>query len=83
MRKQFSSLVDCSTLVKLSAEGSCLSKLFPCIERSITSLTVTSVYCSSTEVERSALEDLRNRARLGSTALPSVSFYTFINTHNR
>lgn len=36
----------------------------------------------SMEVERSALEDLRNRARLGSTALPSVSFYTFINTHN-
>lgn len=36
----------------------------------------------SMEVERSALEDLRNRARLGSSALPSVSFYTFINTHN-
>eukprot|EP01018_Ginkgo_biloba_P022056 Gb_03028 [translate_table: standard] len=36
----------------------------------------------STEVERSVLEDLRNRAHLGSSALPSVSFYTFINTHN-
>uniref|UniRef100_A0A0D6R1S2 TFIID subunit TAF5 NTD2 domain-containing protein n=1 Tax=Araucaria cunninghamii TaxID=56994 RepID=A0A0D6R1S2_ARACU len=36
----------------------------------------------SVEVERSVLEDLRNRARLSSSALPSVSFYTFINTHN-
>ncbi|XP_057824333.1 transcription initiation factor TFIID subunit 5 isoform X2 [Cryptomeria japonica] len=35
----------------------------------------------SMEVERSALEDLRNRARLSSSALPSVSFYTFVNTH--
>ncbi|CAM6105979.1 unnamed protein product [Calypogeia fissa] len=34
------------------------------------------------ETERQALEDLRNRARLGSSALPSVSFYSFINTHN-
>ncbi|KAL4181832.1 hypothetical protein AMTRI_Chr12g239440 [Amborella trichopoda] len=34
------------------------------------------------EVEHSFLEDLRNRAQLGSSALPSVSFYTFINTHN-
>lgn len=29
------------------------------------------------------MEDLRNRARLGSNALPSVSFYSFVNTHNR
>lgn len=36
----------------------------------------------STEVEQSILEDLRNRVQLGSMALPSVSFYTFINTHN-
>ncbi|PKI72326.1 hypothetical protein CRG98_007306, partial [Punica granatum] len=36
----------------------------------------------STEVEQSILEDLRNRVQLSSTALPSVSFYTFINTHN-
>ncbi|KAL2613132.1 hypothetical protein R1flu_024824 [Riccia fluitans] len=36
----------------------------------------------SEELERQALDDLRNRARLGSSALPSVSFYTFINTHN-
>ncbi|KAK9279969.1 hypothetical protein L1049_013653 [Liquidambar formosana] len=35
-----------------------------------------------TEVEQSYLEDLRNRVQLSSTALPSVSFYTFINTHN-
>ncbi|MCL7034429.1 hypothetical protein MKW94_007644 [Papaver nudicaule] len=35
-----------------------------------------------TEVEDSILEDLRNRVRLGSMALPSVCFYTFINTHN-
>ncbi|KAI3866788.1 hypothetical protein MKX03_008896 [Papaver bracteatum] len=35
-----------------------------------------------TEVEHSILEDLRNRVRLGSMALPSVCFYTFINTHN-
>ncbi|XP_010275775.1 PREDICTED: transcription initiation factor TFIID subunit 5 [Nelumbo nucifera] len=35
-----------------------------------------------TEVEHSILEDLRNRVQLGSLALPSVSFYTFINTHN-
>lgn len=34
------------------------------------------------EVEQSILEDLRNRVQLGSSALPSVSFYTFINTHN-
>ncbi|KAJ7521127.1 hypothetical protein O6H91_19G039200 [Diphasiastrum complanatum] len=37
----------------------------------------------SEEAERRALEDLRNRVRLGSNALPSVSFYSFINTHNR
>ncbi|XP_030523603.1 transcription initiation factor TFIID subunit 5 isoform X1 [Rhodamnia argentea] len=36
----------------------------------------------STEVEQSILEDLRNRVQLSSSALPSVSFYTFINTHN-
>ncbi|KAI4379868.1 hypothetical protein MLD38_006111 [Melastoma candidum] len=36
----------------------------------------------STEVEQSILEDLRNRVQLSSTALPSVSFYTFVNTHN-
>ncbi|OVA10083.1 WD40 repeat [Macleaya cordata] len=35
-----------------------------------------------TEVEYSILEDLRNRVQLGSMALPSVCFYTFINTHN-
>ncbi|CAK9176086.1 unnamed protein product, partial [Ilex paraguariensis] len=35
-----------------------------------------------TEVEHSILEDLRNRVQLSSIALPSVSFYTFINTHN-
>ncbi|XP_077222566.1 TBP-associated factor 5 isoform X2 [Tasmannia lanceolata] len=35
-----------------------------------------------TEVEHSIIEDLRNRVQLGSLALPSVSFYTFINTHN-
>ncbi|CAK9270407.1 unnamed protein product [Sphagnum jensenii] len=34
------------------------------------------------ETERQVLEDLRNRARLGSNALPSVSFYSFVNTHN-
>ncbi|KAF5190513.1 Transcription initiation factor tfiid subunit, partial [Thalictrum thalictroides] len=36
----------------------------------------------STEVEHSILEDLRNRVQLGSAALPSVCFYTFLNTHN-
>lgn len=36
----------------------------------------------SEETERQALEDLRNRARLSSTALPSVSFYSFVNTHS-
>ncbi|KAK9100240.1 hypothetical protein Scep_023670 [Stephania cephalantha] len=35
-----------------------------------------------TEVEQSILEDLRNRVQLNSLALPSVCFYTFINTHN-
>ncbi|MCH82609.1 transcription initiation factor TFIID subunit 5-like, partial [Trifolium medium] len=39
-------------------------------------------YLSPTEVEQSILEDLRNRVQLSSVALPSVSFYTFINTHN-
>ncbi|XP_047338133.1 transcription initiation factor TFIID subunit 5 [Impatiens glandulifera] len=34
------------------------------------------------EVEHSILEDLRNRVQLSSVALPSVSFYTFLNTHN-
>ncbi|KAJ4810576.1 Transcription initiation factor TFIID subunit 5 [Rhynchospora pubera] len=34
------------------------------------------------EVEQSILEDLRNRVQLNSLALPSVSFYTFLNTHN-
>ncbi|KAL9678091.1 hypothetical protein QQ045_015930 [Rhodiola kirilowii] len=34
------------------------------------------------EVEQSILEDLRNRVQLSSAALPSVSFYTFLNTHN-
>lgn len=36
----------------------------------------------STEVEQSILEDLRNRVQLSSVALPSVSFFTFLNTHN-
>ncbi|KAA8538709.1 hypothetical protein F0562_028310 [Nyssa sinensis] len=35
-----------------------------------------------TELEHSILEDLRNRVQLSSVALPSVCFYTFINTHN-
>ncbi|KAM3297656.1 hypothetical protein ACQJBY_039537 [Aegilops geniculata] len=34
------------------------------------------------EVEQSILEDLRNHAQLNNLALPSVSFYTFLNTHN-
>ncbi|KAK1317483.1 hypothetical protein QJS10_CPA05g02196 [Acorus calamus] len=34
------------------------------------------------DVEKSILEDLRNRAQLNSLVLPSVSFYTFLNTHN-
>ncbi|KAH6803312.1 TBP-associated factor 5 [Perilla frutescens var. frutescens] len=34
------------------------------------------------EVEQSILEDLRNRVQLSSMALPSISFYTFINTHD-
>ncbi|XP_051115271.1 transcription initiation factor TFIID subunit 5 isoform X2 [Andrographis paniculata] len=34
------------------------------------------------ELEHSILEDLRNRVQLNSTALPSISFYTFVNTHN-
>ncbi|KAK9130414.1 hypothetical protein Sjap_010901 [Stephania japonica] len=34
------------------------------------------------ETEQSILEDLRNRVQLNSLALPSVCFYTFINTHN-
>ncbi|GFP82620.1 transcription initiation factor TFIID subunit 5 [Phtheirospermum japonicum] len=34
------------------------------------------------EVEHSILEDLRKRVQLSSMALPSISFYTFINTHN-
>ncbi|GLT85250.1 hypothetical protein SLE2022_034440 [Rubroshorea leprosula] len=35
-----------------------------------------------TEVEQSILEDLRKRVQLSSVPLPSVSFYTFVNTHN-
>ncbi|CAN4097915.1 unnamed protein product [Withania somnifera] len=35
-----------------------------------------------TEVELSILEDLRNRVQLSNASLPSVSFYTFVNTHN-
>ncbi|KVH91667.1 hypothetical protein Ccrd_006296, partial [Cynara cardunculus var. scolymus] len=35
-----------------------------------------------TDVEHSILEDLRNRVQLSNSTLPSVSFYTFINTHN-
>ncbi|KAM3375331.1 transcription initiation factor TFIID subunit 5 isoform X1 [Capsicum galapagoense] len=34
------------------------------------------------EVELSILEDLRNRVQLSNASLPSVSFYTFVNTHN-
>ncbi|XP_024534528.1 transcription initiation factor TFIID subunit 5 [Selaginella moellendorffii] len=34
------------------------------------------------DFERQALDDLRNRVKLGSTALPSVSCYTFVNTNN-
>ncbi|GAV59947.1 WD40 domain-containing protein/TFIID_90kDa domain-containing protein [Cephalotus follicularis] len=34
------------------------------------------------EVEQSILEDLRNRVQLNSVAMPSISLYTFINTHN-
>ncbi|KAF8093680.1 hypothetical protein N665_0380s0001 [Sinapis alba] len=36
----------------------------------------------STDVEESILEDLRSRVQLSSVAMPSVSFYTFVNTHN-
>nr|XP_043629689.1 transcription initiation factor TFIID subunit 5 [Erigeron canadensis]XP_043629690.1 transcription initiation factor TFIID subunit 5 [Erigeron canadensis] len=36
----------------------------------------------SADVENSILEDLRNRVQLSSSTLPSVCFYTFINTHN-
>ncbi|EXB86688.1 Transcription initiation factor TFIID subunit 5 [Morus notabilis] len=36
----------------------------------------------SAEVEQSILEDLRNRVQLSIVALPSVSLYTFVNTHN-
>ncbi|KAH6761507.1 TBP-associated factor 5 [Perilla frutescens var. hirtella] len=34
------------------------------------------------EVEQFILEDLRNRVQLSSMALPFISFYTFINTHD-
>ncbi|XP_074263123.1 transcription initiation factor TFIID subunit 5 [Silene latifolia] len=34
------------------------------------------------EVEQSILDDLRNRVQLSSASLPSVCFYTFLNTHN-
>ncbi|VAI80836.1 unnamed protein product [Triticum turgidum subsp. durum] len=40
------------------------------------------VFFRPVEVEQSILEDLRNRAQLNNLALPSVSFYTFLNTHN-
>ncbi|XP_073286914.1 transcription initiation factor TFIID subunit 5-like [Primulina huaijiensis] len=36
----------------------------------------------SPEVEHSILDDLRNRVQLSGGALPSISFYTFINTHD-
>ncbi|KAG1363709.1 hypothetical protein COCNU_11G005360 [Cocos nucifera] len=36
----------------------------------------------TTEAEQSILEDLRNRVQLSSLALPSISFYSFLNTHN-
>ncbi|XP_062112358.1 transcription initiation factor TFIID subunit 5-like isoform X2 [Humulus lupulus] len=36
----------------------------------------------SVEVEQFILDDLRNCVQLSSVALPSVSFYTFINAHN-
>lgn len=35
-----------------------------------------------TEVEQSILDDLRSRVQVSSLALPSINFYTFINTHN-
>ncbi|XP_064982592.1 transcription initiation factor TFIID subunit 5-like isoform X2 [Musa acuminata AAA Group] len=35
------------------------------------------------EVEQAILEDLRSRVQLNSLALPSISFYTFVNTCNR
>ncbi|KAG5244442.1 transcription initiation factor TFIID [Salix suchowensis] len=41
-----------------------------------------SFLCQQADVEQSILEDLRNRVQLSSATLPSVSFYTFINTHN-
>ncbi|XP_042470278.1 transcription initiation factor TFIID subunit 5 [Zingiber officinale] len=34
------------------------------------------------EVEKMIINDLRNRVQLSSMALPSVCFYTFINSHN-
>lgn len=34
------------------------------------------------ELKQSILEDLRNQVQLNSLALPSVCFYTFVNTHN-
>lgn len=46
-------------------------------------LLILTVRLRPTEVEQSILEDLRNRVQLSNVALPSVSFYTFINTHNR
>ncbi|GJM97848.1 hypothetical protein PR202_ga14804 [Eleusine coracana subsp. coracana] len=46
------------------------------------SFVVSTSYVVPVEVEQSILEDLRNRAQLNSLALPSVSFYTFLNTHN-
>ncbi|WOK92596.1 transcription initiation factor TFIID subunit 5 isoform X4 [Canna indica] len=34
------------------------------------------------EVEQAILDDLRNRVQLNSLALPSINFYTVVNTHN-
>ncbi|XP_068650297.1 transcription initiation factor TFIID subunit 5-like isoform X1 [Aristolochia californica] len=45
-------------------------------------MTEVSLPTIPTEVEHAVLEDLRVRVQMGSLALPSVSFYTFINTHN-
>ncbi|KAL5144835.1 Transcription initiation factor TFIID subunit 5 [Glycine soja] len=59
----------------LKLEVGCGSKL-----KAITALCSFSFHPA--EAEQSVLEDLRNRVQLSSVALPSVSFYTFINTHN-
>ncbi|KAG5048363.1 hypothetical protein JHK85_009466 [Glycine max] len=60
----------------LKLDVGCGSKL-----KAIMELCSFEIACP-TEVEQSVLEDLRNRVQLSSVALPSVSFYTFINTHN-